>query len=93
MELACRCRTHGLDPWVTKIPWRRKWQLTLIFLPGKSHVRGAWHAVVHRVSKEVDMTWRLNNNNNNWCTVGLLIFYKPIVMSRLMWRWDGIGLI
>ena len=27
----------GFDPWVRKIPWRRKWQPTLIFLPGKSH--------------------------------------------------------
>ena len=25
------------DPWVGKIPWRRKWQLPLIFLPGESH--------------------------------------------------------
>ena len=28
---------RGLDPWVRKIPWRRKWQPTLVFLPGKSH--------------------------------------------------------
>ena len=34
----------GLDPWVRKIPWRRKWQLTLVFLPRKSHGRGAWQA-------------------------------------------------
>ena len=27
----------GLDPWVRKIPWRRKWQPTPGFLPGKSH--------------------------------------------------------
>ena len=25
------------DPWVGKIPWRRKWQPTPLFLPGKSH--------------------------------------------------------
>ena len=25
------------DPWVGKIPWRRKWQSTPEFLPGKSH--------------------------------------------------------
>ena len=24
-------------PWVGKIPWRRKWLLTLVFLSGKSH--------------------------------------------------------
>ena len=28
---------HGFDPWVGKIPWRRKWQPTPVFLPGKSH--------------------------------------------------------
>ena len=28
---------QGFDPWVRKIPWRRKWQLTPVFLPGKSH--------------------------------------------------------
>ena len=25
------------SPWIRNIPWRRKWQPTLIFLPGKSH--------------------------------------------------------
>ena len=25
------------NPWVRKIPWRRKWQPTLGFFPGKSH--------------------------------------------------------
>ena len=25
------------DPWVGKFHWRRKWQLTPVFLPGKSH--------------------------------------------------------
>ena len=27
----------GFDPWVRKIPWRRKWQPTPVLLPGKSH--------------------------------------------------------
>ena len=26
---------HGFDPGVGKIPWRRKWQPTPIFLPGE----------------------------------------------------------
>ena len=25
------------DPWVRKIPWRREWQLTPVFLPGEFH--------------------------------------------------------
>ena len=39
-ESACQYRRHkrcGFDPWVRKIPWRRKWQSTLAFLPGESH--------------------------------------------------------
>ena len=35
-ESACQCRRHGFDLWVRKI-WRRKWQSTPVFLPGKSH--------------------------------------------------------
>ena len=36
-EPTCQCRRPGFDPWVRKIPWRRKWLPTPIFLPGKSH--------------------------------------------------------
>ena len=32
-----RCKRHGVDPWVRQIPWRRKQQTTLVFLPGESH--------------------------------------------------------
>jgi len=28
---------RGFCLWVRKIPWRRKWQLTPVFLPEKSH--------------------------------------------------------
>ena len=32
----CRRRKRrGFDPWVRKSPWRRKWQPTPVFLPGK----------------------------------------------------------
>ena len=27
----------GFEPWVGKIPWRRKWQSTAVFLPRESH--------------------------------------------------------
>ena len=39
-ESACWHRRHrscGFHPWVRKIRWRRKWQSTPVFLPGKSH--------------------------------------------------------
>ena len=36
-EPVCQGRRPGFDPWVRKIPWRRKWQPTSVFLPGKFH--------------------------------------------------------
>ena len=38
-EPDCQCRRHkryGFDSWVRKIPWRREWQPTPVFLPEKS---------------------------------------------------------
>ena len=42
---------HGFDPGIGKIPWRRAWQPTPVFLPGKSNDRGAWWAIVHGVTQ------------------------------------------
>ena len=38
-ESTCQCRRPRFDPWVWKIPWRKKWQPTLGFLPGESHAQ------------------------------------------------------
>ena len=53
---------HGFDPWegvgvgVGKIPWRRKWQLTPVFLPGEFH--GQRRLVSYSLwgLKDLDMT-------------------------------------
>ena len=39
-------RRLEFDPWVGKIPWRRKWQPTPIFLPGKSQGQRIQRATV-----------------------------------------------
>ena len=60
-EPACqcrRCRGHRFDSWVGKISWRRKWQPTLVFLPGKSHRQRSLQATVHRVANE--HTWLIH---------------------------------
>ena len=33
-EPACQCK---FNPWIEKMPWRKKWQPTPVFLPGESH--------------------------------------------------------
>ena len=58
-EPACQCRRHkrfGFDPWVGQIPWRRKWQPTLVFLPGKFHGQRGLVGFSPWVHKELDMT-------------------------------------
>ena len=34
-----RFNRRRFDPWVRKILWRRKWQPTPVFLPGKFHAQ------------------------------------------------------
>ena len=40
-KLSPLCKRHGFNPWLWKIPWRRAWQLTPVFLPKKSHGQGS----------------------------------------------------
>jgi len=51
-----RCKRHGFSPWIGKIPWRRKWQPTPVFLPGKSHGQEEPGGLWSRTCKETDMT-------------------------------------
>ena len=55
-ESACQCRRHGFNPWVRKIPWRRKWQPTLVLLTGNSHGQRRLEGYSPWGGKELDMT-------------------------------------
>ena len=37
VRICLQCRRPGYFPWLEKIPWRRRWQPTPVFLPGKAH--------------------------------------------------------
>ena len=50
----------GWDPWVGKIPWRRKWQSTPVLLPGKSHGQRSLVGYSPWGHKESDTTERLH---------------------------------
>ena len=57
-ESACQYRSrrrHQFNPWVGKLPWRRKRQPTPVFWPGKPHGQRKLVATVARVTK----SWRL----------------------------------
>ena len=60
------------DSWVGKIPWRRQWQPTPVFLPGESN---GWISLAGYSPwglRESDPTERLNNNNK---VRYILVFY------------------
>ena len=59
-SIRLQCRRPRFSPWVGKIPWRRKWPPTPVFLPGKFHRQrslvGPWGR------KELDMTEGLTHS-------------------------------
>ena len=59
-ESICQCRRckrwRGLDLWVGKIPWSRKWQPTSVFLPGKFHGQRSLEGYSPWGHKESDTT-------------------------------------
>ena len=59
-SLCLQCRRPGFNPWVGKIPWRRKWQPTPAFLPGESHGQRSLVGYSPQGHKESDTTERLH---------------------------------
>ena len=58
-ESACRCRRckrHGSDPWVRKIPWRRKRESAPLFLPREFHAQGSLAGYGHTESDKTKAT-------------------------------------
>ena len=61
----------GLIPWVGRIPWKRKWQPTPVFLSGKSHGQRSLVGYSPWGRKESDTTERLSMSTKAWKLQGL----------------------
>ena len=62
-EPACQCRKYKrprFNPWGGKIPWRRAWYPTPVFLPGESHGQGSLVGYGPWGHNESDTTGRLS---------------------------------
>ena len=84
IHLQCRSyRRCRFDPWVKNIPWRKKWQLTPVFLLQNPMDRGAWRLRVHGVAK----SWtRLNNFTHSHTGLGkkcLKCLLRKIIMKNI----------
>ena len=55
----------GLDSWVGKIPWRRAWQPTPVFLPGEFHGQKSlvgYSSKGHKESHTTEVTYHTQHN-------------------------------
>ena len=59
-----RCRRCSFNLWVKKTPWRKKWQPTQVFLPGKSHEQRSLEGYSARGHIESDMTEQLSTHTH-----------------------------
>ena len=59
VKICLQCGTPRFDPWVGKVPWRKKWPPTPVFLPGKTHGRKNLVGYSPWGRKESDMTEQL----------------------------------
>ena len=75
LSVCLQCGRPGFDPWVRKIPWRRKWQSTPVLLPGKSHGQRSLVGYSPWERKESDTTWHLTSKWNHT----LLIFCNCLI--------------
>ena len=62
-ESACSVEDRGSIPGVGKIPWRREWQPSPIFLPGKFHGQRSLVSFSPWSCKEWDMTEQLTQTH------------------------------
>ena len=88
-KICLQCKRPGFDPWVGKIPWRRKWLPAPVSCLENSMDRGACQAVCSSWShKELDTTKRLTLNTNLtecvYVSPNLPIFLPPKMFSILI---------
>ena len=72
----------GFDPWVGKIPWRRKWQPTPVFLPGEFHGQRSMVAYSPWGRKESDTT--------QWVTLWRVNPWKEVTMCQTLLNWSSL---
>ena len=87
-EAAFQCRRHKrlkFDLWVRKIPWRRAWQPTLVFLPGESH--GQRNPVRHGPwgHRELDTTEATQHaHTQTYCDKYFMMYVGQIIMLYML---------
>ena len=84
-----QCWRPGFDPWDGKIPWRRAWQSTPVFLPGESPWTKDPGGIQSMGSQRVRHNWATKHNTVLWNYVvntQSLASKDPVLQSpMLLW--------
>ena len=83
-ESAYRCSRHercGFDPWVRKIPWRRKWQPTPVSLPGKCYGQRSLVGCSPRGCKELDRT---DDSHFHFITKLFFLWHSSFIQNKII---------
>ena len=67
-RICLQCGRPGFDLWAGKIPWRREWLPTPVFLPGEFHGQGTLVGYSSWGHKELDTT--------EWLTLLLSLYFQ-----------------
>ena len=94
-EPACQCRRHEFDSWVGKpretLGEGKDNPLQYSCLRNTTD-KGAWQAALHAVAKELDTTWRLNNNKpGSYYFSCIILTNMPNIRMRIA-HWNLIWL-
>ena len=82
-----RCKRHGFDIWVRKIPWRRAWQVQYSCLENPVD-RAAWWAIVTGLQR-VEHDWSdLTHTGEvrHTCNYGIAIAGYDKYLSKMLWE-------
>ena len=96
-EPTCQCRRRGFHSWVGKIPWRRKWQPTPVFLPGKSHGQRSLVGYSPWGHKRVGHNWATEQEQQaepwrRWCIWVVVVtneksYLAPVLETLNVYIW------
>ena len=84
-EFTCNARRPTFNSWVMKIPWRREWQLTPVFLPGEFYGQRSLAGYSPWICKELDTT-----ELRNWTDLEVAGMIHVDVQQKPRQHWNAI---
>ena len=75
VKISSRPERCGFDPWIGKVPWRRKWQPAPVFFPGKSHGQRSQAGYSPWGREESDMTEHTHRDLITGITAGQCVLW------------------